>query len=187
MPDDADSANILDLATELTVAWLSNPNTKISADELPNAIQKIHSALVGLSAGPAEVEAAPEYTGAVSSRKSLASPDHLISMIDGKPYKMLKRHLAQNGLTPAEYRERYGLRPDYPMVAEAYSEKRRNLAKSIGLGRKPGERPGQKPAAKPPAAKPARAARKPAVAKAPAKASATVTAAPVGGNDDNQP
>jgi predicted transcriptional regulator len=61
-------------------------------------------------------------------------------MIDGKPYKTLRRHLATHGLTPEEYRERYGLKPDYPMVAESYSESRRAMAKKIGLGRKPGPR-----------------------------------------------
>jgi len=60
-------------------------------------------------------------------------------MIDGKPYKTLRRHLATNGMTPAEYRERYNLKADYPMVAEAYSESRRAMAKKIGLGRKPGQ------------------------------------------------
>jgi len=58
-------------------------------------------------------------------------------MIDGKPYKTLRRHLATNGLTPQEYRERYGLKADYPMVAPAYSESRSAMAKTIGLGRKP--------------------------------------------------
>ena len=58
-------------------------------------------------------------------------------MIDGKPYKTLRRHLAGHGLTPEQYRERYGLKSDYPMVAENYSEARRAMAKTIGLGRKP--------------------------------------------------
>ena len=59
-------------------------------------------------------------------------------MIDGKPYKTLRRHLSTNGLTPEQYRERYNLKADYPMVAPAYSEARRAMAKKIGLGRKPG-------------------------------------------------
>jgi predicted transcriptional regulator len=77
-------------------------------------------------------------------------------MIDGKPYKTLRRHLATNGMTPVEYRERYGLKADYPMVAPTYSEARRTMAKSIGLGRKPG----QTNEAKPEAAKPAPRKRK---------------------------
>ena len=64
-------------------------------------------------------------------------------MIDGKPYKTLRRHLSTHGMTPVEYRERYGLKADYPMVAETYSESRRAMAKKIGLGRKPGQRKGE--------------------------------------------
>jgi predicted transcriptional regulator len=72
-------------------------------------------------------------------RKSLASPDHIISMIDGKSYKTLRRHLSGNGLSPEEYRARYNLKSDYPMVAPTYSEARRTMAKSIGLRRKPSQ------------------------------------------------
>ena len=63
---------------------------------------------------------------------------HIISLIDGKPYKALRRHLSGHGLTPDEYRARYGLKPDYPMVSESYFQVRRDMAKKIGLGRKPG-------------------------------------------------
>ena len=73
-------------------------------------------------------------------RKSLANPDVIISMIDGKPYKTLTRHLSTNGLTPAEYRERYGMKADYTMTAPSYSAIRREMAKRIGLGRKPDRR-----------------------------------------------
>jgi predicted transcriptional regulator len=76
------------------------------------------------------------FTPAVTARKSLASKDHIISMIDGKSYKTLRRHLSTHGLTPEQYRERYNLKPDYPMVAETYSEARRAMAQKIGLGRK---------------------------------------------------
>jgi predicted transcriptional regulator len=72
----------------------------------------------------------------VTVRRSLASKDHIISLIDGKPYKTLRRHLFRHGLTPEQYRERYGLKPDYPMVAPSYSEVRRSMAQKIGLGRK---------------------------------------------------
>ena len=72
----------------------------------------------------------------MSVRKSLASKDHIISMIDGKPYKTLRRHLSTHGLTPEEYRARYNLKPDYPMVSENYSQVRRDMAKKIGLGQK---------------------------------------------------
>jgi predicted transcriptional regulator len=67
-------------------------------------------------------------------RKSLASKDHIISLIDGKPYKTLRRHLSTHGLTPEDYRQRYNLKPDYPIVAPTYSEHRRAMAHKIGLG-----------------------------------------------------
>ena len=78
----------------------------------------------------------PEHAPAISVRKSLASPEHIVSIIDGKPHKGLKRHLSRHGLTPAEYRQRYDLKADYPMVARPYAETRRTLAKRIGLGRR---------------------------------------------------
>ena len=141
MADDTTDLNAVELATELTIAWLGNPNTRTSAEDVPAFLGKMHdtvSALLGsTSEAPAEAPSA-DHTPAVSARKSLASKDFILSMIDGKPYKTLRRHLATNGLTPAEYRERYGLRPDYPMVAQNYSESRRAMAKKIGLGRKPG-------------------------------------------------
>jgi len=145
MADEATDTNAVELATELTIAWLGNPNTRISAEEVPAFLGKMHdtvSALLGSTAPQPEAQGDTEHTPAVSVRKSLSSKDHIISMIDGRPYKTLRRHLATHGLTPAEYRDRYGLKPDYPMVAENYSESRRAMAKKIGLGRKPGERKG---------------------------------------------
>ena len=143
MAEDITDLNAVELATELTIAWLGNPNTRSSAEDVPAFLGKMHetvSTLLGGTTEAAPAEVATEYTPAVTARKSLASKDHIISMIDGKPYKTLRRHLATNGMTPAEYRERYGLKPDYPMVAENYSESRRAMAKKIGLGRKPGAR-----------------------------------------------
>jgi predicted transcriptional regulator len=141
MADDTTDLNAVELATELTIAWLGNPNTRTSADDVPTFLGKMHdtvSALLGATDEAPAAAPSAEYTPAVSPRKSLASKDFILSMIDGKPYKTLRRHLATNGLTPAEYRERYGLRADYPMVAQNYSESRRAMAKKIGLGRKPG-------------------------------------------------
>ncbi|GHH25388.1 MucR family transcriptional regulator [Sphingomonas glacialis] len=129
------------LAAELTAAWLANPNTRPEADAVPAFLASMHAALVKLDA-PAEADrqsearSEAEYPPATTARKSLASPDHIISMIDGKPYRTLRRHLSRNGLTPEEYRARYNLKSDYPMVAPAYSEVRRAMAKQIGLGRK---------------------------------------------------
>ncbi|KQS48334.1 MULTISPECIES: MucR family transcriptional regulator [unclassified Sphingomonas] len=143
MAEDTTDLNAVELATELTIAWLGNPNTRSSAEDVPAFLGKMHetvSTLLGGTTDTTPVETATEYTPAVTARKSLASKDHIISMIDGKSYKTLRRHLATHGMTPAEYRERYGLKPDYPMVAENYSESRRAMAKKIGLGRKPGAR-----------------------------------------------
>ena len=137
----SEPTNPVELATELTIAWLSNPNTRTNADNVPAFLRSMHDAVAGLStaqASAAETEAEQEHVPAVTVRRSLASREHIISLIDGKPYKTLRRHLATNGLTPAQYRERYGLKADYPMVAPAYSESRSAMAKTIGLGRKPG-------------------------------------------------
>ena len=139
MSDDAMTTDAVALATELTIAWLGNANTRTSADDVPAFLRSMHDAVSRLAAPtpPSEPqEPAQEYTPAVSARKSLASKDHIISMIDGKPYKTLRRHLSSNGMTPEQYRERYKLKVDYPMVAAAYSEARSAMAKTIGLGRK---------------------------------------------------
>lgn len=107
-------------------------------EDVPSFLQKSHEALTRLGAGPQiEEEPKQEYTPAVSVRQSSANKDHIISMTDGKPYKTLKRHLSRHGLTPDQYRERYGLKRDYPMTSANYSELRRKMAKTIGLGRKP--------------------------------------------------
>ena len=157
MTDETSQINAVELATELTIAWLGNPNTRTTAEDVPAFLGKMHETVRNLFGGGAEAaapaESATEYTPAVSARKSLASKDHIISMIDGKSYKTLRRHLATHGLTPAEYRERYGLKPDYPMVAENYSESRRAMAKKIGLGRKPGARKAEEQPAPAPAPK----------------------------------
>lgn len=135
--------NLVELAAELTEAWLANANNRVDPDQVPAFLRSMHTTLLELEnpqsdnadkALGAQAEAA---SPAVSVRKSLASKDHIISMIDGKPYKTLRRHLSGHGMTPEQYRERYGLKSDYPMVAPAYSEQRRAMAKKIGLGRKP--------------------------------------------------
>ena len=152
--------NPVELATEITIAWLGNQNNRVTADDVPAFLRTMHATVTELSglsaaAGSEEVKAS-EFTPAVSVRKSLASKEHIISLIDGKPYKTLRRHLSGHGLTAEDYRARYNLKPDYPMVAESYSAKRRALAHQIGLGNK-GRK--AKPAAAAPAAKPKRAPR----------------------------
>jgi len=161
-----DSIDTVSLAADLTMAWLSNPNTRAGADDVPHFLKLMHGAVNELAGSsipaPVAAEAGEEFTPATTVRKSLASKDHIISMIDGKPYRTLRRHLSTHGLTPEEYRARYKLKPDYPMTAESYSEARRAMAKKIGLGRKPG----QSAAAKAPPATPAKPGRKPRVTKA---------------------
>jgi predicted transcriptional regulator len=135
--------NTVDLAAELTIAWLGNQNNRVAPDDVPVFLRAMHQAINDLSGtGAAASDAAEaqdaesEFTAAVSVRKSLASKDHILSMIDGKPYRTLRRHLSTHGMTPDEYRARYKLKRDYPMVAPSYSEARRATAKKIGLGRK---------------------------------------------------
>ncbi len=160
-----DGINAVELATELTIAWLGNPNTRTDAEHVPAFLDTMHAAIVKLAGGTEQQDddtvAPTEYVPAVSVRKSLASKDHIVSMIDGKPYKTLRRHLATHGLTPDDYRARYNLKADYPMVAESYSESRRAMAKKIGLGRKPGTKvapPAPAPAPKTRGGKAAKAA-----------------------------
>jgi predicted transcriptional regulator len=140
MSEDSVQANAVDLATELTIAWLSNPNTRANPSEVPEFLRAMHEAVAGLSGSNREAEqpeAEEEHVAAVSVKKSLASRDHIISLVDGKPYKSLRRHLSKHGMTPDDYRKRYGLKADYPIVAPAYADQRREMAKKIGLGRKP--------------------------------------------------
>ncbi|WP_088182909.1 MucR family transcriptional regulator [Sphingobium sp. Z007] len=122
--------------TSLTVQLLSAyvANNTVSSEDLAGLIQSTRAALIAETA-PEPVETV-EHVPAVSVRKSIASREHILSLIDGRPYKTLKRHLATHGLTPAEYRERYGLPASYPMVAQAYSEQRREVAQKLGLGQR---------------------------------------------------
>ena len=135
-------ASAVELAVELTIAWLGNVHTKASAEDVPTFLAVMRdsvSQLIGGLASAASNDMPLEpFIPAVSVRKSLASKDHIISLIDGKPYKMLRSHLRGHGLTPEEYRSRYNLKADYPMVAETYSAVRRATAKKSGFGCKPG-------------------------------------------------
>jgi predicted transcriptional regulator len=133
------SETLITLTSDIVAAHVSN--NSVGLDEVPALIQNVYGALAGLGAAP-QVEAKPEP--AVSVRASVKN-DHIVCLEDGKKMKMLKRHLmTDHGLTPAEYRTRWGLPADYPMVAPDYAEKRRALAKEIGLGRKPGQRRGRR-------------------------------------------
>lgn len=126
-----------ELVAQICVAFLQNPNTKVPIGDVPTLISVTADAIRGLGEGPAREAKPQEHVPAVSVRKSLASPDHIYSLIDGKPYRTLTRHLGTHGLTPDTYRQRYGLKPDYPMTAPSYREARQAIAKKLGLGRKP--------------------------------------------------
>lgn len=133
------SETLITLTSDIVAAHVSN--NSVAVDDIPALIKNVYGALAGLGV-EAVVEAMPEP--AVSIRASVKS-DHLVCLEDGKKMKMLKRHLmTDHGLTPDEYRARWSLPGDYPMVAPEYAEKRRVLAKQIGLGRKPGQRRGRR-------------------------------------------
>jgi predicted transcriptional regulator len=121
----------LELTSNIVSAYVTRNSVPIA--ELPGLIASVHHALGALTAPPApEAEETPKATPA-AIRKSI-TPDALISFIDGKPYKALKRHLSGQGMTPDAYRTKFGLPPTYPMVSEAYSAARAEMARSIGLG-----------------------------------------------------
>lgn len=128
-------SELTSLTVDVVSAFVSN--NRIDGKEVPDLITKTYAALAALDAPPAAAPDIPAFTPAVSVRKSLRSRDHIISMIDGKPYRTLKRHLTARGLTPETYRERYNLPAGYPMVAPGYSDHRREVAKRLGLGRRP--------------------------------------------------
>lgn len=122
---------IINLAAEVVAAYVGN-NT-ISVPELPGLIRSVHDALAGVDVAPVTAENSIVKPTAAQIRKSI-TPDALISFIDGKPYKTLKRHLTTHGLTIADYKAKYGLGQDYPTTAPAYSEARSAMAKALGLG-----------------------------------------------------
>lgn len=139
MSDKPSQTDLLELTAEIVSAHASN--NKIAPAELPQVINDVFATLseLGESGVPAE---AP--TPAVPVKKSI-TPDYIICLEDGKKLKMLKRHLNTSyGMTPEQYRERWGLPADYPMVAPNYAKRRSTLAKKIGLGRKAGSKPGRK-------------------------------------------
>src|SRR5687768_16163588 len=123
---------LITLTADIVSAHVSN--NSVAVNDLPTLIQNVHSALNALGSRKEEPEAKPEP--AVSIRSSI-KPDYIVCLEDGKKLKMLKRHLMTHyQMTPDEYRQKWGLNADYPMVAPNYAEQRRALAKSIGLGTK---------------------------------------------------
>ena len=124
--------DIVDLTADLVAAYVSS--NSVQRSDVPGLIDSVYSALASL--GSPRPEATSERpTSPISIKKSI-TPDYLVSMEDGRRYKSLKRHLSGRGMTPAQYREKWGLPPDYPMVAANYAKQRSDLARAMGLGRK---------------------------------------------------
>ncbi|HEX6957023.1 MAG TPA: MucR family transcriptional regulator [Ferrovibrio sp.] len=135
MGDTADKSELLALTAEIVAAHVSN--NRLDAGDLPGLIRNVYGTLAGIDgrAGAAAPKLAERPAPAVSVKKSV-TPDYIVCLEDGKKLKMLKRHLMSHyNLTPEQYRERWGLPPDYPMVAPNYALHRQVLAKKIGLGR----------------------------------------------------
>jgi predicted transcriptional regulator len=129
--DDKVESDYIELTAEIVSAYVSN-NT-VAATEISLLISQVHSALLRVSNGQGETGGEP-IKPAIAVKKSI-TPDYIICLEDGKKFKSLKRHLrTQYNMTPEHYREKWGLPPDYPMVAPNYAEARSQLAKQMGLG-----------------------------------------------------
>jgi predicted transcriptional regulator len=131
MSDDNNQSSYIELAADIVSAYVSN--NSVPASDLASLISDVHSALVRVTSGiaPVSVEA---LKPAVPAKKSVTN-DFIICLEDGKKFKSLKRHLrTQYNMSPEEYREKWGLPPDYPMVAPNYAKARSQLAKQMGLG-----------------------------------------------------
>ena len=124
-------SEFIELTASIVSAFVAN--NAVAVADIPKLIESIHGALVALAA-PAADPVAERPVPPVSIKKSITA-DYLISLEDGRQYKSLKRHLSGRGLTPEQYRMKWGLPPDYPMVAPSYAKQRSDLAKALGLGR----------------------------------------------------
>ncbi|MGY2050854.1 MucR family transcriptional regulator [Methylobacterium sp. JK268] len=133
---DADAEDLVTLTADIVSAYISK--NSVPASELPGLLTSVHGTLQALVAPPPPEPAKPVPPVPI---KRTVTPDAIISLEDGKPYKSLKRHLTTRGLTPEQYREKWGLPSDYPMVAANYAAQRSELAKSIGLGQQRKNRP----------------------------------------------
>lgn len=131
MSDSAGSGNYIELAADIVSAYVSN--NSVPASDLPTLINEVHSALLRVTSG--HTVTAPEAPKpAVPTKKSITN-DYIVCLEDGRKFKSLKRHLrTQYNMSPDDYREKWGLPPDYPMVAPNYARARSNLAKQMGLG-----------------------------------------------------
>ena len=131
MSEATDTANYIELAADIVSAYVSN--NSVPSGELPSLINEVHAALLRVAGGAVEAPAeAPKP--AIPVKRSI-TPDYIICLEDGKRFKSLKRHLrTQYDMTPEQYREKWGLPADYPMVAPNYARARSELAKEMGLG-----------------------------------------------------
>lgn len=131
MNDSATSMSFIDLAADIVSAYVSN--NSVPASDLPGLISEVHSALVRVTSGGV-APAIEALKPAVPTKKSVTN-DYIVCLEDGKKFKSLKRHLrTQYNMSPEDYREKWGLPADYPMVAPNYAEARSRLAKEMGLG-----------------------------------------------------
>ncbi|KAB2655186.1 transcriptional regulator [Brucella tritici] len=131
---------LLELTTDIVSSYVSN--NSIQHSELPSLISLVHGKLNELQNGPVEVVVEGESQKPAVNPKKSVFDDHIICLEDGKKFQSMKRHLKTvYNLTPDEYRTKWGLPRDYPMVTKNYSAKRSAMAKNMGLGRKPGETP----------------------------------------------
>ncbi len=136
MSDTQADLNVVEMAAEIVSAYVRNNSVPVS--ELPALLQAVHDSLGSILNGskPEAVKEPPQPK--VPVKKSVTN-DYIVCLEDGKRFKSLKRHLhSEHGLSPQEYRDKWGLGKDYPMVAPAYADARSNLAKTMGLGRKAG-------------------------------------------------
>ena len=131
MIEDGGGHNYIELTADIVSAYVSN--NSVQAGEIPTLINQVHSALLRVSSGQSEAPAEP-LKPAVPVKKSI-TPEHIVCLEDGKKFKSLKRHLrTQYNMTPEQYREKWQLPTDYPMVAPNYAAARSQLAKQMGLG-----------------------------------------------------
>jgi predicted transcriptional regulator len=131
MTDMTNTTSFIDLAADIVSAYVSN--NSVPASDLPSLINDVHSALVRVTSGVA-LPVVESLKPAVPAKKSVTN-EHIICLEDGKKFKSLKRHLrTQYNMSPEEYREKWSLPPDYPMVAPNYAQARSQLAKQMGLG-----------------------------------------------------
>lgn len=136
MADEKDTQTITEMTTRIVSAYVAHNN--VDPEQVPQIIQTVARDLKALQSGELD-EAGGDTQPAVSPRKSIGK-DYLVCLACGRKQKALKRHLAKaHGLSPEQYREMYGLRPDYPMVAPNTSKRRSEIARSIGLGRRAGD------------------------------------------------